>query len=225
MWQNGRYKRLTVQFNEGDLIMSPRVSDMYKQNKRELILKSAAACFAKKGFKSTTIDDIAAHSKTSKGTVYLYFNSKEDIFFQLNEDYTGEDLGKIRQQIKVENNAAAKLRKILAFFYDCSNDNGEIEFASLQVEFLLYISRDPKMRDDWKNRGKNTWSFIEEVIEEGIQNGEFRKDLNQEDFSRIISTIQDGLVMHLIMDKDIEKYKRLWRIFENMIMELVLKKG
>ncbi len=47
------------------------------------ILKCALPVFAEKGYHSATVDDIAQRAKVAKGTVYLYFSNKEDLFLQL----------------------------------------------------------------------------------------------------------------------------------------------
>ena len=47
---------------------------------RRRLLESAAAQFARQGFDATNIDDIAADARVAKGTIYNYFDSKEDLF-------------------------------------------------------------------------------------------------------------------------------------------------
>jgi AcrR family transcriptional regulator len=62
--------------------MSPRTKSQLEQMRAETqksILQSALKLFAKKGFDRTTIDDIAGAAKISKGLVYHYFNSKDEI--------------------------------------------------------------------------------------------------------------------------------------------------
>jgi AcrR family transcriptional regulator len=58
-----------------------------KEDTRRKILESAAEVFASKGFHGSVVDDIVRASGTSKGAVYFYFESKEQIFFSLVEDY------------------------------------------------------------------------------------------------------------------------------------------
>jgi AcrR family transcriptional regulator len=48
--------------------------------RRREILAAAIKAFGKKGFADTSVDDIAAAAKIAKGTLYLYFRSKEDIY-------------------------------------------------------------------------------------------------------------------------------------------------
>jgi len=58
-----------------------------REETRRKILRSAAQVFAAKGFHSAVVDDIVKASGTSKGAVYFYFESKEQIFLSLVEDF------------------------------------------------------------------------------------------------------------------------------------------
>jgi AcrR family transcriptional regulator len=54
-----------------------------KDNRRKRILEAARTLFFAKGFKNVTVDKIAKFSELGKGSIYLYFNSKEDIYAQI----------------------------------------------------------------------------------------------------------------------------------------------
>jgi AcrR family transcriptional regulator len=58
-----------------------------REDTRRKILESASQVFASKGFHGSVVDDIVKASGTSKGAVYFYFESKEQIFFSIVEDY------------------------------------------------------------------------------------------------------------------------------------------
>jgi TetR/AcrR family transcriptional regulator, fatty acid metabolism regulator protein len=60
---------------------------LQREETRKRILDSAAQVFAAKGFHNTAVDDIVKASGTSKGAVYFYFESKDQIFLCLVEDY------------------------------------------------------------------------------------------------------------------------------------------
>lgn len=66
------YKTKTVSWS--------KMKEERKEKKRELILRGAERIFAKHGYKKTSVDEIASEAKVSKGAVYLYFKSKEEIF-------------------------------------------------------------------------------------------------------------------------------------------------
>ncbi|HEY8208380.1 MAG TPA: helix-turn-helix domain-containing protein, partial [Myxococcaceae bacterium] len=48
--------------------------------KKELLMEAAKRCFLLHGYRRTSIDDVAQEAGVAKGTVYLYFRSKEEIF-------------------------------------------------------------------------------------------------------------------------------------------------
>ena len=54
-----------------------------KENRKNIILKAARKLFFERGFKSVTVDDIATKSEVSKGSIYLCFESKEEIYAQI----------------------------------------------------------------------------------------------------------------------------------------------
>lgn len=56
---------------------------------RQKILDAAVNIFAQKGYHDTRVDEIVAASDTSKGAVYFYFPSKQDIFFAIVDRFAG----------------------------------------------------------------------------------------------------------------------------------------
>jgi len=58
----------------------PKVVPEYKEEAKSRILEAANKVFAEKGYHEATMDDIAKRLGVSKGAIYLYFSSKEDLF-------------------------------------------------------------------------------------------------------------------------------------------------
>src|SRR5919112_6836079 len=65
--------------------MCPKVSVQYKIKAKERIVESALFTFSKYGYDRTRMEDIAEGAKVSKGTLYLYFKNKEELFFAISE--------------------------------------------------------------------------------------------------------------------------------------------
>ncbi len=89
--------------------MSPKTKEQFKQiraEKKELIQQSALKLFAKNGYHSTSINQIAKDVKISKGLIYNYFESKEELLHNIMlrglKDFTGalvvKDVNKIKKQ-------------------------------------------------------------------------------------------------------------------------------
>lgn len=83
--------------------------------KRRLILKVAAAKFATKPFHEVKLDDIAAEAKLGKGTIYIYFKSKEDLYVGLILDGAESLLGDLKSKVAgtVEGGTWAQLEALV----------------------------------------------------------------------------------------------------------------
>jgi AcrR family transcriptional regulator len=66
--------------------MPPRARRMAPELRRQTILKAALAVFAERGFAAARLDDVAVRAGVAKGTLYLYFHSKEALFEALIRD-------------------------------------------------------------------------------------------------------------------------------------------
>jgi AcrR family transcriptional regulator len=63
-----------------------------KQARPGEILEAALAVFAEKGFAAARMEDIAVRAGVTKGTIYLYFPSKEEVFKSLAREHVGQSL-------------------------------------------------------------------------------------------------------------------------------------
>jgi TetR/AcrR family transcriptional regulator, repressor for uid operon len=63
----------------------PRIAEAARAARRDQIVAAGLACFARSGYHSTTMADVAAQAGASKGTPYLYFDSKQALFVALAE--------------------------------------------------------------------------------------------------------------------------------------------
>src|SRR6185312_16839852 len=64
------------------------------------ILEAALASFAQKGFAATRMDDIATRAGITKGTIYLYFDSKQALFKALARQSAGARIEAVAEQVK-----------------------------------------------------------------------------------------------------------------------------
>jgi AcrR family transcriptional regulator len=80
---------------------------------RAKILEAAVQVFAQKGYHETRMDDIVNESKTSKGSLYFYFPSKQDIFFGLIETFTGLLESRLKEAIAAEQHGSEQVDSAL----------------------------------------------------------------------------------------------------------------
>src|SRR5689334_23027214 len=94
----------------------PKVSLEYKQHQRERIIEGAAQAFAEQGYRQITIDVIAERLGLSKGAIYLYFKSKEELFVAIYTNQMERQLRSIRESYQPADRVMLKLEKVLDEF-------------------------------------------------------------------------------------------------------------
>jgi AcrR family transcriptional regulator len=80
----------------------PRVSDDHLERRRRQILDAARACFVRKGFHLTSMQDVFAESGLSAGAVYRYFKSKNEIIHAIATDKIGGAIVVLEEILKEE---------------------------------------------------------------------------------------------------------------------------
>lgn len=107
-----------------------------KDAKRRAILRAAIRCFARKGYASVSLDDVARAAEVAKGTVYLYFKSKADLFASLLLDHGFEPFSDaLEASLARCKDAAGALRAFTRCFRDlCLGGDREIFQLFVQLD-------------------------------------------------------------------------------------------
>src|SRR5271166_1320158 len=64
----------------------PKVTDQYRDARRDQILSAAKRCFLRDGFHATSMQDLFAEAGLSSGAVYRYFASKDEVIIAIAEE-------------------------------------------------------------------------------------------------------------------------------------------
>jgi TetR/AcrR family fatty acid metabolism transcriptional regulator len=161
--------------------------------KRTAILKAAESIFAKKGFHEATISDIARKSKVSEATIYEYFSSKEELLFSIPAQTTRQYEEKNREILKYIRGAENKLRFLIHRHLSLYSEN--LDYANI-VMLILKGHRNFQKTDAYKSVQSAARITIQ-VLEEGIQNGEFRSDIQP----HLVRAMIWGTIEHLVTRK------------------------
>lgn len=147
----------------------PRSTDHGEQTKRN-ISSTAKELFELKGYAATTMDEIRQLSGSSKGSIYHHFKSKEVLFLYILELSMDEWIGKWRDIEKPLGTAREKLYR-LAEHYAEDFRNPLLRAAE---EFSSSANYDQEIRDKLLELTRMHYPAIQQVLEEGMRNGEFR---------------------------------------------------
>lgn len=153
------------------------------------IIKAAWTLFYKKGYASTTVDEIIAASKTSKGTFYHYFKGKEALLNTLS-DLFDEKYEELSGVIDPKLSAYDKLLFLNHELFEMIETSVDIKLlASLYSSQL--ITKDKKSLADKK---RFYFKWITEIIQEGLSSGEFSDSSSAEDLMRIYAMYERALL-------------------------------
>ncbi len=136
----------------------------------KLILEVAAKLFAKKGYDSTSIQDILEETKLSKGAIYHHFKSKEDIFITICDKIAEENIEHL-SKIKMRKDLNGKDKLKAVFFNAFAHSNQKLIF-----DMMPNLLENPRFL---AIQIKQIYSivapdFIEPILKEGIKDGSIR---------------------------------------------------
>jgi len=105
-----------------------------QEEKRKRILDAAARVFAGKGFHNAKIKDVADEAGVAHGTVYLYFESKDELLISLFRESLSEVVKYVKAEIQKEKDAEDKLRRMISLQLELIETNPDLT-ALMLVEF------------------------------------------------------------------------------------------
>ncbi len=175
-----------------------------KEEKRALIIKAAAKVFARRGFASTLMAEIAIKAGIGKGTLYEYFDSKEDLFFAVFEWFVKATEAEAKVSISALGGSASERLDALSDSLMSSWAQME-DMYSLVMEFWS-ASASSQMRERFKQAFKNGYSDFRQIvsilIRDGIERGEFQPQVDIESVAAALVGTWDALLLQAWFDDD-----------------------
>lgn len=173
--------------------MPPIVSKEYKEKKKEQILSSALACFAQKGFAAATIDDIVAHSGISKGSIYNYYKSKDEIYIELLNAATLNNIDRITEHFSRLESALNKITFLFDEYLGVDpQDPKRFSYVLVFYEFILHSTRNEEVHALVTKRKNFLLGLLKDILHQGQLAGEVKKELDPELYAYKFWMIIDG---------------------------------
>jgi TetR/AcrR family fatty acid metabolism transcriptional regulator len=170
-------------------------------DKREAILRAAIKVFARKGYFSSKVSDIAGEAKIADGTVYLYFKSKEEILHSIFNRMMDHFISEGKKELEGIEKADEKLRKIAELHLERLGADRD-----LAIVFQVQLRGSIKFMREFSAAGFSEYlDLIRRAIAEGQEQGLFRKELNPVLCSKILFGALDEMVTNWILSK--KKYE------------------
>ncbi len=155
-----------------------------KDARPQELLAAALELFVDRGYAATRLDDVAARAGVSKGTLYLYFTNKEDLFKAVIREHLVPVLGEAEQTIEqYEGHSGDLLKEIILGWWERV---GDTQLSGLTKLMMAESGNFPEVaqfyHDEVISRGN---ALIERALERGMARGEMRR-LDTEQVTQVI---------------------------------------
>jgi AcrR family transcriptional regulator len=181
--------------------VSPKLKPETLEERKAQILKAAWACFTRKGYNNTTMDDIVVESGLSKGSLYWYFDSKDDLFKAAMMSFffeVGQATFAALEQCETFSDKLRAGARSMANF--CRRAEG---LFGLLVEFWAQSDRREEANQFWADVLVQYKGLIAGIIEAGVQKGEFRP-MDAEHLAWVLMAAYDGLAAYLMLMPELD---------------------
>ncbi len=189
--------------------MCPKVTSQHKQEVRGRIIQSAIECFSKNGFDRTRMDEISLLADLSKGTLYNYFDNKEDLFNAICEDSL--DLLKI-QLDQIFTKSKDDLIFNAELFYENFQKIQKEGSAKVFFEALSESTRNPKLKIILFKHRVKIYKLVENYLQIQSDKGFIKGDMNLTYVASGMVSLFDGITAGSLLGIPEDYNKNIWAV-------------
>jgi AcrR family transcriptional regulator len=182
-----------------------------KENRKNTILKAARRLFFDRGFKSVTVDSIAAKAEVSKGSIYLCFESKEEIYAQILISDNIALYERIKNFSHTEASATQLLLEFARIYVDYFLNNNEL--FRILMTFMMQTSQmnlTEKQNNELIRSTNQNIMIISEIIQKGVDSGEFSPISDIQQMQNAIWGMLNGIIsLYIFTGNPIKRTERI----------------
>ncbi len=198
--------------------MSPKPD--VSEERKEQITEAASKVFAEQGFDKARMDDIAQEANLSKGTLYLYFKSKDAIITHLLDRLFQREFADL---YLLESDPRPAPEKLLSFADKIIGDiHGWSRVVPIMYEFLGRLFRQSIVQEAFRKYMHTYLEMIIPIIQQGIDAGDFKAG-DAEEIAITIGALFEGTILLWVYDpKTVDLDKHLHAGI-NLLMEGIVR--
>jgi AcrR family transcriptional regulator len=183
----------------------PKVVPEYKEEAKSRILEAANKVFAERGYHEATMDDIAKHLGVSKGAIYLYFPSKEDLFEAMCKTAPQAFKEILFSSFRDEANPVESATQFFDKMLKLSASNPGLSF-----EILSEASRNPTLKRILKQNHAEYEEVLTGFLAEGRKRGIIGNNLDIRPLANSLIALWNGLETLLVSGLSVDEARRAW---------------
>ncbi|WP_054948887.1 TetR/AcrR family transcriptional regulator [Numidum massiliense] len=171
--------------------MAKRTGEKY-----EAIIDAAVRVIARNGYHNAQVSKIAREANVADGTIYLYFENKNDVLISLFKEKMGRFIQDMERTMMTIANPAEQLKTLITSHFRYLETDGELAIVT-QIELR---QSNPEVREEIGQILKSYLGVIDEIVRAGQRIGMFRQNLDVKLARKMIFGTLDEIVTSWIMN-------------------------
>ena len=181
----------------------PKVLPEYLELRRQQILDAAAACFSRRGFHQTTMQDICGEAELSPGAVYRYFRSKEEIIEGMGEHRQQENAARLAQ-VMSKGSTVEVFDELLRVFFVERDAQEFLDYCSLTIEFISEAPHSERVQQSLRQTNKAVRDSLIDLVTQSQARGDIDAGLDPEGIARVMIGLYQGFLTQKLIDPDLD---------------------
>lgn len=188
----------------------PKVTEAYLDTRRSQILDAAIACFARKGFHQTTMEEIGNEAGLSPGVAYRYFENKEDIILATVKGSVDHSIN-FFIDVAEEKDLLAVLDRMIDDQFTRFEQPGREAYYRVRVQLWAETLQNPKVAERARELRAEAQDELVALIEKGQERGQIKPGLDIKAATVAIMACYDGFILQWFADPnvDIREYSKV----------------
>ena len=174
--------------------------------RKNQILDAAMVVFARSGFHEARMDDIVQESGLSKGTLYWYFKSKEEIITAISERLFATDIKSVESLLEAQGTVSERLQQLIRDRVQGLQEMSDV--VAILFEFYAVALHQDGVRQCIQTYFQNFHELLVALIQQGIDRGEFRP-VNVMAAATALDAVFEGLIVRWLIDPDAVQWASL----------------
>lgn len=195
----------------------PKVVPEYKEEARRRIIKAATQVFMEKGYHKTKMDDIALKLGVSKGAIYQYFRSKEQLFFDVVDFFIQVRKDEVVSIILSEDPMRVASPEFIGIKIERARQT-----KSFGLDLFLEAARNDTLREKMAEALQKSYDEFLAHIENLKERGVIKKEAEVGVIWRGMIALRDGLITSVLLGAKVKDVKETWVKIISMLLKEVL---
>lgn len=176
----------------------------YKEAARSSITQAALEVFSSKGFRGSTMEDIAQKLGVSKGALYQYFKGKEDLLKEIQSSSRHMVRGELRRAFEDHDPVVGA-----ALFFDAVFEKFGKGLHNAMDIFSL-AAHDEKLRRVLREDHEEDLKVIGEFLDEQIRKGKISPKVDRRHLARLFIAVSFEVLVELVLGYDMSDVRKQW---------------